>query len=287
MTDQLLSIGGITLALRCDDARVDCRFVEPFSRFVVEEGSPDIELHVTLHEEELASRGSLVFDSGAVWKLLRDGDGHRIECKTPPLGDTPYRVATIDSSFTRGEVHVRPNLGGHPLNYPLDEVLFANLLGRGRGVELHGCGIVARDGRGHLFVGQSGAGKTTTAGLWGDDAADVVSDDRVIVRVVDEQPVMFGTPWHGEAQHASAAPSRLDGIYLLAQSPANELRTLTESEAVARLFACSFPLFYDPNALAFTVDYFQKLVRRVPVRELRFTRDRAAVDLVMAEPHAA
>lgn len=281
MNEQFLSIGGITLALRCDDARVDCRFEGPAAQFVVPPRAADIELSVQLHDEALASRGALIFDSGAVWRLRRDGDDYRIECQTEPMGETPYKVATLDSAFSRGVIHVRPNLGGHPLNYPLDEVLFATLLGRNRGVELHGCGIVGRDGRGHLFVGQSGAGKSTTANLWGDDAADVVSDDRVIVRIIDGTPTMFGTPWHGEAQHASPSSSRLDGIYLLTQAPENELRELPHGEAVARLFACAFPMFYDAGALAFTLDFLERLAESVPVRELRFTRGRAAVDLVL------
>ena len=72
-----------------------------------------------------------------------------------------------------------------PLEYPLDELLLQGLLARGRGAEIHACGIADGSGRGLLFVGQSGAGKTTMARLWeGERGITVLSDDRIILRRV-------------------------------------------------------------------------------------------------------
>ncbi len=51
--------------------------------------------------------------------------------------------------------------------------------------------------------------------------------------------------------------------------------------STARLFACSFPPFYDGAAVDFTLGMLSRIAEAVPVRELRFTRDRAAVDLVL------
>ena len=82
----------------------------------------------------------------------------------------PYKTALFVPDFSRGHVCLhRPFFADapsvDPLEYPLDELLVISLLGQGRGVEIHGCGVV--DGSsGYLFVGQSGAGKTTIARLW-------------------------------------------------------------------------------------------------------------------------
>ena len=54
------------------------------------------------------------------------------------------------------------------------------------------------------------------------------------------------------------------------------------AEAVARLFRCAFPPFYDGPSLDFTLSFLERLVARVPVRELQFTLDRSVVDLVLA-----
>jgi hypothetical protein len=282
MPDTFLRIAGITIGIRCDDPRVNCRFEGPVTQFFVDEPAPaDVALDVALLEHYEPPRGALLFESGAVWRMYAEGDGVRIECQTDVVGKTPYSVATFDRDFTRGTIRVSLTRPFNPLEYPLDEVLMANLLGRGRGVELHSCGVVDHQGRGHLFVGQSGAGKTTTARMWGDDAREIVSDDRVIVREHDGELRMHGTPWHGEAELASATSAPLAGVYLLTQASENELRELHPAVAVARLFGCTFPPFHNAAAIDFTMSMLERIVSSVPVRELRFTLDRGALELIV------
>jgi hypothetical protein len=284
-----LRIAGITMALRCGDPRIRIGVGDPLGRFLVAAASADLEIEVEMLEGEQAARGELIFDSGAVWKLYEEAGGFRIDCHSVNLGTTPYKTAIFDAALTHGRIAIRADLFEgevNPLDYPLDEVLLAKLLARGRGVELHACGLIDREGQGHLFVGQSGAGKSTTSQLWGEDAALIVSDDRVVVREQGGRMHIHGTPWHGEAALSSPQSAPLVGIYLLTQASANELIELDRAAAVARLFACSFPPFYDPDALAFTLSFLERIVEAVPVRELRFRRDRGAVDLVQGASRA-
>lgn len=279
-----LSIAEITIAVRCDDDRLQWTWEEPVSRFLVAAREADVSLNVVVGEPPRPVGGAApLFDSGSVWKLFRDDGGYRIDCTSEAYGAEPYKCAIFDRSFTRGTIVLRPDVAHlNPLDYPLDEVLIANLLGRGRGVELHSCGVIDGRGRGHLFAGVSGAGKTTTARLWERAAKGIVSDDRVIVRQRGDAMWMFGTPWHGEAELSMPDGVPLTAIYLLAQAPENAIRALDPAEAVARLFRCAFPLFHDAAALDFTLAFLERIAQRVPVRELRFTRDPAVVDLVLA-----
>jgi hypothetical protein len=280
--ESFLRIGGITVRVVSDDARATWRWEEPTARFLIEPAPAEVELDVRVGLAPTQS-GSLLFDSGAVWSLYKIDDGFRIECRSEAFGEEPYKVAVFDPTFTRGTIHLRDDVAHlNPLDYPLDEVLVANLLGRGRGVELHSCGVIDRDGRGRLFVGVSGAGKTTTARLWEGHASGIVSDDRVLVREHEGAMWMFGTPWHGEAELSMPGGVPLTGVYLLAQATVNELRELTPAEAIARLFGCTFPPFYDEGALDFTLAFLERVVSAVPVRELRFTRDPEAVSVVLA-----
>lgn len=282
-SEAFLSIGGLTIAVRCADARLRCHWDDPVSRFLVPPAPPDLDLTVEVSDALPPSSGELVFESDSVWRMLRDGATYRIECRSESFGDAPYKVATFDEGFTRGTIVMRSDVAHlNPLDYPLDEVTVANLLGRGRGVELHSCGVIDRNGRGQLFVGVSGAGKTTTARLWEGEAAGIVSDDRVIVREHDGAMWMYGTPWHGEAALSLAQGVPLAGVYLLVQAETNALRPLPRAAAVAGLFRCTFPLFHDASALDFTLSFLERLASAVPVRELHFTRDRAAVELVLA-----
>jgi len=280
MQETFLRIAGITIAIRCGDPRVTCVQEGAVTRFLIDPAPPDVILDVEFLERYDLPHGALLFDSGAVWRMFAEDDGVRIECQSDMIGETPYKVATFNRDFTRGTIRVSLDKPFDPIEYPLDELLVANLLGRGRGVELHGCGVIDHSGRGHLFVGQSGAGKTTTARMWGDDAREIVSDDRVIVREEDGRLWMHGTPWHGEAELASPARAPLAGVYLLTQAKENELRELPRAAAVARLFGCTFPPFHNPEAIAFTMSMLERIVSRVPVREFRFTLDRAALALI-------
>lgn len=283
-----LSVANITIAVRCEDDRLQWSWEEPVSRFLVSPRTPDLALDIHVGESpsmdsDPREEAPPAFDSGAVWQLFREADGYRIECTSESFGEGPYKTARFDESFTRGTITMQPHVAHlNPLDYPLDEVLIANMLGRGRGVELHSCGVIDRAGRGHLFVGVSGAGKTTTAHLWEEAASGIVSDDRVIVREHEGAMWMFGTPWHGEAELSMPEGVPLAGVYLLVQAAANVLVPLSPADAVARLFRCAFPLFHDAASLDFTLSFLERLTLSVPVRELQFTRDRAVVDLVLA-----
>ena len=278
-----LQIAAIAIAVRCEDERIAWEWQEPMSRFLVPPRPvADLTLDVAVMDAAPPPPAQLIFDSDAVWRLYRDGDGFRIDCQSEAFGDTPYKIATFDAAFAHGTIHLRRDvLPLNPLDYPLDEVLVANLLARGRGVELHSCGVIDAERRGHLFVGVSGAGKTTTARLWEGVASAIVSDDRVIVREKDGAFWMYGTPWHGEAELSLNEGVPLAGVYLLTQAESNALRELSDAEAVARLFRCTFPLFHDAHALDFTLSFLARLAARVPVRELQFVRDPSVIDLVL------
>ena len=169
---------------------------------------------------------------------------------------------------------------GDPLAYPLDELLIASILGEGIGVELHGCGIVV-DGRGYLFVGQSGAGKTTTARLWLEhDAPRILSDDRIIVRKSNEGFRIYGTPWHGEAEICDATDAPLDAIFLLRQSNVSEIRPIEPADAIAKLFACAFPPFHRRESISGTLGFLATISEQRVVHELAFRPDSSAVQLV-------
>lgn len=281
---EIVRIANIVIGTRYADESLRRPLSETVSRFAVSEGVPDIVITVDVMPADLPPPGRLLFDSGAVWRAYDDHGGFRIDCSSEVFGDLPYKSAFFDSELREGRILVRPDAyldTMHALDYPLDEVVVAHLLGRGRGVELHGCGIIDRDGRGQLFVGQSGAGKTTTARVWlSEGHYDIVSDDRVIVRFVDGEWRMFGTPWHGEAELSAALSAPLAAIHLLVQAQRTELVSLPPAQAAAALFGCTFPPFHDAEALSFTLECLERIVRDLPVRALRFLPDRSVIDCI-------
>jgi hypothetical protein len=170
-----------------------------------------------------------------------------------------------------------------------------------KAIELHGCGIVRADGIGNLFVGHSGAGKSTTTRLWTAlEDAEVLSDDRIIVRRDEAEkqvphrrsaPVrndnaknkirMYGTPWHGEAMHASPNSAPLARIFVLEHGHGNVLTPLTPSQAVAELFARAFVPFHRHEYVESALSFLQEVVDTVPVYRFAFEPDHRAVDTIL------
>ncbi|HVG35256.1 MAG TPA: hypothetical protein VM911_19470 [Pyrinomonadaceae bacterium] len=283
-----LSIADIKIALKSTDPRMTLGVTGAANRFLTEEAASDATLSAAWALLEDKDLGQPLFDSGSLWKLYRGADdGFTLRFATPYLGERPYKLARFNHDFTEGEVLLhRPFFAAEheafPLEYPLDELWLLNLLARGRGVELHCSGVKDERGRGLLFVGQSGAGKTTMSRLWEKErGVEILSDDRIVLRRrEDGQYFMYGTPWHGEAELSSPESAPLSAIFFLRHGERNHLRDLNRAEASARLFSCSFPTYYDAAGLDFTLQFFEALTGAVPCRELSFVPEREALDLL-------
>ena len=284
-------IGDVTFAVASDDPGLKLEAQGPVRHFLVAGGEPDVRLRAAWSASCAPAVGEKLFDAGTLWQLHRQGQGYLFRFTAPCFGPEPYKTASFNAEFTSGDICLR---GGcfrsdqavYPLEYPLDELLMMNLLARGRGVEVHGCGAADSDRKGYLFLGQSGAGKTTLARLWTRGVGlHILSDDRIILRMLDGRLWMYGTPWHGEAELASAQRTPVDRIFFLARGEKNEIAPLAEADAVARLMACSFVPFHSRSALDFTLAFLQQVTRGVACAEFRFVPDERAVEFV--REHAA
>jgi hypothetical protein len=136
-------------------------------------------------------------------------------------------------------------------------------------------------GKGILFVGHSGAGKSTMARLWrGGANVPILSDDRIIVRKKEGVFWMYGTPWHGEGEFASPSGCPVDAIYFLKHARENKVAKTGEIEAASKLLTCSFPPLWDERGMKFTLDFLSELSKGVPCRELGFLPDEGIVPFI-------
>lgn len=278
-------VADITIKIVCDDPELEIQIDGATKKFLVGDESPDVTLSVVWDDLREEIHGEKIFDSGALWQLYRQHTDYLFRFATPYFGATPYKLASFNHDFTTGRIHLhRPYFAGravYPLEYPLDELLMLNLLAKGRGAEFHSSGIVDETGEGYLFIGQSGAGKTTTARLWESmPGTQILSDDRVILRKRDGQFWMYGTPWHGEAELSTAAKAPLKRIFFLRHGERNELTPLGRAEAAAQLFSCSFPTFYNPDGLDFTLAFYEDVATAIPCFELSFVPGQKAVEFI-------
>jgi len=284
------SVGGVSVQLTGDDSAA-VTLLPSLVPFRAEIGISDITIRVERAEKLGPSRGPRLFDSGALWRLYGSEAGFQFDFTAPVFGDQPYKRLLVDSGFSRATLQVSEDVfatvpSSAPLDYPLDELLIMHRLTQEKAIELHSSGIVGTDGIGNLFVGHSGAGKSTTTRLWtANEDVEVLSDDRIIVRRDEPQysgrMQMYGTPWHGEAAYASPGSAPLARIFILEHGQGNVLTRLSPSQGVAELFARSFVPFHRHEYVDSALEFLQELVEAVPCYHFAFEPDQRAVDTIL------
>src|SRR5262249_50734524 len=147
--------------------------------------------------------------------------------------------------------------------YPVEQLLFVGLLAHAAGAVVHAMGII-RDGHGWIFAGPSGAGKSTLAALLRRrHEVTLLNDERVIVRAVEGQWRLFGTPWPGTIRQVSAASAPLAGICLIRHGTHTCAQRLSPSQAVARLLARCIHPYWDRQGLEALLGTVGRLVQEV------------------------
>jgi hypothetical protein len=193
------SVGGVSVQLESADM-ANIALVASLEPFRTKTATSDVDIRVEWADDLRPPRGQKLFDSGSVWRLYEDGEGFQFDFSAPVLGVQPYKRLLVDNQFRRARLQMSEECfagSGYaiaPLEYPLDELLIMHRLTQEKAIELHSCGIVRPDGTGNLFVGHSGAGKSTTTRLWtAREDVEILSDDRIIVRR-DEDASVIETP---------------------------------------------------------------------------------------------
>ena len=282
------NIGGVSLRLQSASAR-DVDGGAELKQFASEKTDGEIEVEIRWVDEIPPTVAQTDFDSGATWRLSRLGHELVFEFTSPVIGAQPYKQLRVNRSFSRAELILSRNaLQGHKdfsvIEYPVSELLVTNYLAhRGHGVELHGCGLIDAKTGGHLFLGHSGAGKSTTARLWQQlRGPEILSDDRIILRLHDEELWMYGSPWHGEAAFASPTRAKLERIHILQHGAENRFSPFSRPRAIAEVFARSFPPFHSAVGLERTVEFLKRTLETLPCYAFEFLPDHTSVDAVLA-----
>ena len=114
-------------------------------------------------------------------------------------------------------------------------------------LEMH-ASVVENDGKGYLFLGQSGTGKSTHSQLWLDNipGTRLLNDDNPIVRVhADGSAWVYGSPWSGKTHCYHNRQVPVGAFVALRQAPENKMHPLEIAEAYAELYASSSGLKCD------------------------------------------
>jgi len=141
------------------------------------------------------------------------------------------------------------------------------------GFLLHAASIV-RNGKAYVFVGRSGAGKSTVASL--SPQRSVLTDEISLIKRVDAEWHAFGTPFWGEFRADGVNTSApLGGIFRLIQSSENCVEPIRSSALLKSLLPCVLFFSADTGDHKRLLGILAAASAEIPGYSLRFRKDRS------------
>lgn len=248
----------------------------------------DIRIHIQIGKIPDMDKKKKLFDSHQSWAMFQSGDEYFISLN-PPGFKQPLWVARINQSFTEvavycGEKNIVRKKGktviSNPFLYPLDQVLLMYFLAQREGAIIHAAGINI-DKMGCLFPGQSGAGKSTLSKqFFTSGYKSLLSDDRIVVRKLDNTFKAYGTPWPGEAGIAENNGVPLSSIFFIKHGTANKIQEIKPKKALEQLLPVTSIPWYDRDIMTKSLDFCEDLVNHIPSYELEFMPSNEVVDVL-------
>ena len=150
------------------------------------------------------------------------------------------------------------------------------------GTALFHAAAIGFEGRGYLFLGRSGTGKSTHARLWlrHIPGSELVNDDNPVVRVFPDGTVwVYGSPWSGKTPCYRNVELPVGGFVQLEQAKCNEISRLDGIVAYAALVPGISGKRWDRVLADGLHETENALVMRVPVWHLKCLPDEDAARL--------
>lgn len=274
------TIADITIQVESDVPIQDTTFHSKFKAFEVDSPGEDtisVRHHFVLPDVEGKSLGVECYRS-APWAIYKNNGSWIYLGILPEPSDKKFHcVVTSNTEHTRtciyhdkDETFRKGGLQVLTIN-PSDQILLARVLADRQACYLHSCGV-DMGGKGLLFVGHSEAGKSTMATML-KGKAEILCDDRMIIRNWPQGFKMYGTWSHGDVPDISAGSAPLKAILFLEKADENKLVGIHDKKDITkRLLSCVIKPFVTTDWWEKTLVVIEKLVDQAPCYVLKFDK---------------
>lgn len=146
------------------------------------------------------------------------------------------------------------------------------------GFFLH-CSCFELDSNAYVITAKSGTGKSTHARLFRQyfgDRITMINDDKPIVRLIDDEFIIYGTPWNGKHSISNNIKAPIKAIFYLNQSKENKVVRCDALSAMTKLLTQTV-LPNDKSSMNTLLDMLEKLVSNTPVFDLYCDMSKDAV----------
>ena len=170
-------------------------------------------------------------------ELRQEDEGQTIICGKTPTGEAVFVFYWWDvtagwlvcsADYSKGRLITT----GRHVKMAIDNalmIMFA-LATADKGTVLFHAAVVSHQGKGYMFLGPSGTGKSTHARLWQRYIAGtaLVNDDNPVVRIgEDGYALVYGSPWSGKTPCYRNVYYPLGAIVVLSQAPYNKIERMS------------------------------------------------------------
>lgn len=275
------TIAGLRLSL--PDTLINRHFgraLQPFASACP--GTPDLTLDAGTEVTPLPDYRELhsfeFTDANADCRFGADADGYLLEM-TPRDGSAPARFRMAYGATT-AQSDITPE--HNPALFRFGAWTLFNIAALPHGAVAFHSSVIRYRGKGVLFLGESGTGKSTHTRLWREHipGAELLNDDSPIIRATEREAIVFGSPWSGKTPCYRNESCPITAVVRLSQAPHNHIRRLRPIEAIGALLPSAPPAFARDERLSDdTCGLLSRLIAQVPVYHLECLPDAAAAQL--------
>lgn len=239
----------------------------------------NIHISPTLHEMPNIKKMRKIFNTGHAWSMFFHDNEYLLALMTPTEQKKLVWLAQCNCKFEKVTIYCSDILSTNtdkgtkllnPIRYPLDQIILMHFLAHREGCLIHAAGAEF-NGRGFIFPGKSGVGKSTlTRQLDCISGFSLLSDDRVVVRKTGNTFKAFGTPWPGEAGIALNRGIHLSGLFFISHANYNKIEEIDSQKALERLLPLVSIPWYDKETMIKILDFCGELISHIPTYDFLF-----------------
>jgi len=197
-------------------------------------------------------------DNGGYQYIIKDLDG--VECC--------LLITNKDFSDCKCALNGNANMRIFGLNNAL-MLIFAFAGARHQTLMVH-ASLVRNNNRGYAFIAKSGTGKSTQVSMWLRyiPGCDLMNDDNPIIRIIDGQAWIFGSPWSGKTPCYRNIKAQLGAVTRIDRATSNSIEKLSPISAFASLLPSCSSMKWDSEIYNAICDTITKVIETTNIYTL-------------------
>jgi len=140
---------------------------------------------------------------------------------------------------------------------------------------------VRHQGKAYAFTAKSGTGKSTQVANWMRyiEGCDIMNDDNPIIRIIDDKPVLFGSPWSGKTPCYRNISAPLAAIILIERDTWNHVEAQKPIIAFSTVLTACSAMKWDEELYQLVCKTSSKFVESTKVATLHCLPDRESAEV--------